>query len=164
MDNLGDVKKYILSLKNDHNVSISIKAEYGDSISADKLREFISPICFSLGIDGASSEEKPIDADTIDQALANIHSHFKEEISSENLCEYLKCSRSHISHSFKNTTGMSIRQYIVVLRLNHAKNLLENSDASMAEVATASGFSSSDYFSNVFKSNIIFLQARLKLK
>jgi transcriptional regulator GlxA family with amidase domain len=48
---------------------------------------------------------------------------------------------------------MGIKQYINSLRVENAKNLLENSSLSVTEIAFSLGFSSPNYFTQIFKSN-----------
>ncbi len=77
--------------------------------------------------------------------------HHTEKITSEDICEKFFCSRSYLSHTFKSKSGMSIREYINRLRIDDAKNLLTYSSLNITEIATAVGFTDSNYFSKTFK-------------
>ena len=46
---------------------------------------------------------------------------------------------------------MGIREYITVLRIEDAKELLTRSNLTVSEIAYAVGFSDSNYFSSQFK-------------
>lgn len=52
---------------------------------------------------------------------------------------------------FKEAFGLSPSQYLISLRIAHAKNLITYEKISVAEVATRSGFSDIYYFSRQFK-------------
>lgn len=51
---------------------------------------------------------------------------------------------------FKQAMGMSILEYLTVMRINHARTLLQYSDSSIIQIAYDSGFSSLSRFYEVF--------------
>ena len=59
-------------------------------------------------------------------------------------------SPCHLSKKFKKEVGMGIKEYINASRIAYAKRLMETCDV-ITEVAYASGFSDSNYFSTIFK-------------
>ena len=70
-----------------------------------------------------------------------------------NLCciaEKFFISPCHLSKKFKKEVGIGIKEYINASRIAYAKRLMENCDL-ITEVAFASGFSDSNYFSTIFK-------------
>lgn len=91
--------------------------------------------------------------DLIDRVLCYIKKFHTQNITTKDICKYFSCSRSLISHRFNERTGMGIKQYINSLRAENAKNLLENSSLSVTEIAFSLGFSSPNYFTQIFKSN-----------
>ncbi len=64
-----------------------------------------------------------------------------------------KCNLSvgYFSHIFKETMGMSPTEYINMIRINKAKEYLENTDYSISQIAEYVGFSSQNYFCRIFK-------------
>ncbi len=64
--------------------------------------------------------------------------------------EKIGVSYSYFSRSFKAETGMSFREYVNFRRVNEAKRRLVSSDADIASIADALGFSSPSHFINVF--------------
>lgn len=150
MDELSKLKSYIYHLKKDHNMSVSIHIDEGDKLNKDKIDELIAPLCDSLGIAHAK-EEADSNMNLIDQVKRYLEIHRSQDITSEDICRHIGCSRSLISHQFKAATGTSIREYLTSLRLQDAKKLLENSDLTVTEIAFTVGFGSSNYFTNVFK-------------
>lgn len=88
-------------------------------------------------------------------AIANyIKKNYTRDISSKDLCAHFYCSRSKISHIFNKGMGMSISNYINLLRCNGAKELLKSSELSVTEIAFSVGFKDSNYFTGVFKKNV----------
>ena len=63
-------------------------------------------------------------------------------------------SVSRIEHIFKETTGMSIKQYHIKLRMNKARYLLKRTDLSISKIAETIGYTDSLYFSKLFKKHV----------
>ena len=154
MNDLQKLKNYIYMLKKNHNLSVSLKIDENTEITEDKIKILISPLCSSLGI----NYEKPDLIDDGNDLVVNvknyIHKNRNRDITSDDICRELNCSRSLVSHQFKTQTGMSLREYLTKLRLKDAKTLLENSNLTVTDIAFTVGFGSSNYFANVFKKEI----------
>lgn len=69
----------------------------------------------------------------------------------ESLAGLLFISRVQLYRKMKAILGVSINDYIQDFKLQHAKNLLNNTSFNISEIAYKSGFSSPGYFSTVFK-------------
>ncbi|NND32521.1 MAG: helix-turn-helix domain-containing protein [Saprospiraceae bacterium] len=67
------------------------------------------------------------------------------------LCEILNISRAQLHRKLKKLTGLSTSHYIRSLRLDIAREMLNDSNLNVSEVAFSVGFSSAAYFSKVFK-------------
>lgn len=152
MNDVNKLKNYIEYLKREHNLSITLNVDEDDMISKEQISELLAPLCDMLDL--PYEKENDESSDIIKDVKKYIKEHRSFNITSEDICKALSCSRSHISHQFKNQTGMSIREYITVLRLNDAKHLLKYSDLSITEIAFTVGFGSSNYFTNVFKKDM----------
>ena len=73
-----------------------------------------------------------------------------EEISLELIAKKMFLSPSTCSKIFKDETGENFSSYIIALRLNKAKELLRNG-FKVYQVSSMIGYSSSKYFSKLFK-------------
>ena len=62
-------------------------------------------------------------------------------------------SPSHFSNIFKKQTGLSPYDYVLITRLNHAKNYLQKSDMNISEIAEKVGFNSESNFIYFFTKN-----------
>ena len=123
-----------------------------EEISKDKIDVLMAPLCDMIELAYIKTDIKSKeDMSMIEKAERFIKLNRTRDISSDDLCKYLSCSRSHISHMFKAETGLSIREYLTNLRIEDAKALLQHSDLTVTEIAFSVGFGSSNYFSNVFK-------------
>jgi len=81
------------------------------------------------------------------QYLGEYHS----KVTLGDLSEKFSRSKSHISHMFKKENGMSVRAYCNILKINDAKNLLENTDLSVSDIAYDTGFEDVSYFVYMFR-------------
>lgn len=81
------------------------------------------------------------------QYLQECHS----SITLSQLCAYFNRSESHISHLFKQRSGMSIREYCNQLKLEDAKVLLLTTDLSVTQIALDVGFQDTSYFVSLFR-------------
>lgn len=63
-------------------------------------------------------------------------------------------SETHLRRLLKDKLNMSPIKYITHLRIEKAKNMLENTNCTVSEIASLSGFSDQYYFSREFKLNV----------
>lgn len=75
---------------------------------------------------------------------------FHSSITLSDLCKHFGRSKSHISHMFKNRSGISLSEYCNDLKLRDAKKLLASTDIPITQIALDSGFSSTSYFIHLF--------------
>ena len=65
--------------------------------------------------------------------------------------DFCGMSKPHFARVFKQITGMPPVQFVLKLRIDRAKELLDFTDKPIAEIAEASGFSNQNYFARTFK-------------
>lgn len=73
------------------------------------------------------------------------------EFTATDVSKYLKLDRSYLYKLFKAEVNMSVHNYINNLRITRAEALLKNTNLSIKDIASASGFSDQMYFSRLFK-------------
>jgi transcriptional regulator GlxA family with amidase domain len=77
--------------------------------------------------------------------------NLNEPLSIENMARRANLSPSRFSALFKRRYSLSPHQYLLNLRVNHAKELLRNTELSQGEIAVYCGFSDIHHFSKTFK-------------
>lgn len=87
----------------------------------------------------------------IEQVTNFIESNYHMQLNENVLCEYINYSRSYLSRVFKTGTGYTIPEYINNVRIKHAKQLLDETELSIQEIAISVGFPDAFYFSKIFK-------------
>jgi len=89
--------------------------------------------------------------DCMDYVFNFINSNFGAPIGLENLANSIGYSYHHFRHIFKDTYGVSPKQYILNVRMTHAKLFLQQGDLSVKAVAQMCGFKSVSQFIAAFK-------------
>lgn len=85
------------------------------------------------------------------QALRYIHNHYMEPITLEQLAQTLSYSAKNLSKVFKKETGHSLIDYVIQVRIDHAKELMKNTSATIQEIAESVGYFDRLYFTRIFK-------------
>lgn len=75
----------------------------------------------------------------------------KPDLSLNNICAYLAISTSHFSTIFEEATGETFMEVLIRIRMEKAKELLEQTNLKNYEIAERVGFSDPHYFSMSFK-------------
>jgi len=86
----------------------------------------------------------------IGKALTYIMDNITSDLSLDDIAESCLLSTSHFKQKFKNQMGISPRNFINQQKVEYAKTLLPDC-TSITDMSMALGFSSSSYFSVVFK-------------
>ncbi len=85
----------------------------------------------------------------IEKVCVFIEQHFTEHISLEDLVTYSGLSKSTLLRAFIKSKGVTPYRYLQAIRINKAKELLEQ-DISPIEAAMQTGFSDQSHFTNFF--------------
>jgi two-component system response regulator YesN len=87
----------------------------------------------------------------IDSIRHYLDHHYANEISLTSLSELFHINSAYLSETFKNHIGQNFSDYLVNLRMEKAQHFLKDKQLKIIDVANLVGFSSSGYFSTVFK-------------
>lgn len=82
-----------------------------------------------------------------------INENFREELTLNQLADIAGMSPSSFSRFFKKSTGKTLSEYIVDIRLGHAARELADSTKTVAEICYESGFNNVSNFNRAFKSH-----------
>ncbi len=84
-------------------------------------------------------------------AVRRIHTNFAQDLRIVDLARISGLSHSQFSRRFKNALGVSPKDYLLRVRVRHARRLLETTDRTVSDVALASGFYDHSHFSHTFR-------------
>ena len=85
------------------------------------------------------------------EMVSYIQQNFTGKILLKEFGEQFHLSEKYISRYFKEHFHITISQYVTYLRLEHAKQLLQDTDIPVTEVAMQSGYQNVSYFIRSFK-------------
>ncbi len=88
----------------------------------------------------------------VQDAARYISDNYEKQIDLPSLAQRYALSEGYFSKIFKKHTGMRVREYLNVVRVYAAMDMLTATGKSVTDVAFECGFNDSNYFSQVFKS------------
>lgn len=113
------------------------------------VREIVILMLRKSSVSSGSTAPMPIQ-----QAVSYLNEHFTEQLSLGVLAQQLALSPNYLGQLFKQQMECSFREYLNLLRLKCACQLLQETDMSVKEVGYAAGYQSVEYFLNVFHKNM----------
>lgn len=89
--------------------------------------------------------------DYIKQVIKILDIHYPEKMSLDDLSRQSGVSKYHLLRKFKQYTGSTIGDYLMMQRLNRAKELLKYSDCTINEIADLCGITNTSHFIRLFR-------------
>ncbi len=114
--------------------------------------EALAKIMLALNCTEIDSEEK----DYAQRAREYIDDNYNRGITVENVAEKVNIERKYLRTLFVKKYGISTMDYIMRKRLDRAKELLQKTDASIADIASSVGYDDALGFSRIFKKYVGF--------
>ncbi|MDD6789433.1 MAG: response regulator [Lachnospira sp.] len=96
--------------------------------------------------DGRSSEN-----DNIYRAKEYILSHYSDDLSLNDVAEFLELHPNYLSAVFRKKTGVTLIEYLRKVRIEAAKSLLKTTNLKLYEIAEKTGYQNAVQFNRAFK-------------
>ncbi|NIK76205.1 YesN/AraC family two-component response regulator [Paenibacillus castaneae] len=101
-------------------------------------------------------EPAPLHHDTpihakISEVIRYINAHIEEQLRLGTLAEQFFISPYYLSRMFKEMTGFTFSDYVVLTRIKEAQRLLRESKLSITDIAASVGFDNFSHFGKMFK-------------
>jgi len=77
--------------------------------------------------------------------------NYSQKISLDDLAEQFFINKFYLTRIFKEQFGLSVNNYLLQIRITHAKKLLRFSDLPIEKIGQECGMSDANYFSRTFK-------------
>ena len=119
---------------------------------------------------------EPFLTNPTERIFSDFPAWFKELLSSFNIIDNIKCGlntilkplnydKKYLCRVFKKYMGTTMTEYLNHIRLDHALNMIQNTNKNILDIAQDLGFSSVSYFNVIFKKRygITPLEARQKV-
>ncbi len=87
----------------------------------------------------------------ISEIAEYISENYQADISLSDISNDFYISKCYLSRIFKEITGFTVNEYINIIRVKKAQQLLEHSQHNITEIAALIGYDSITYFEKVFK-------------
>lgn len=107
-----------------------------NTISAHLLQHYCTKKIYFKEYSGGLASAK------LEQAIEYINDNLEENIKLEDIAKELDISQYYFSHLFRESMGISPYRYVIQQRVERVKQLLTNTEMSIAEIALACGFNS----------------------
>ena len=91
--------------------------------------------------------------DNMQEVKDFITDNLSQNLSVQQLADSVHMSASHFARVFKQQTGFSPYDFVLISRLNRAKDYLQKTDMSIAQIAYNTGFNSESNFIYFFTKN-----------
>ena len=99
-----------------------------------------------------NEKEKMIYSDVTINAMAYINQNYGDaSITAAEVAEHVGVTSSWLSTKFKTETGIRVNDFINNVRIENAKKMFQDKEYMVYEVSEKTGFTSSQYFSKIFK-------------
>lgn len=83
--------------------------------------------------------------------VQEIDQHYRQRLTLDRLARQFNVSKYHLAKEFKRHTGFTPNEYVIITRITRAKEWLQYSDRSIADIAAEVGIDNVSHFINLFK-------------
>lgn len=118
------------------------------------LKSVLNDILYNLYKEHYSSEITEPPFLHMEKAKKHIDAHYNEKITIAALTDLCGFSRAHFKRLFSKYYNMTPSEYITMVRIEHAKTMLESNIFSLKEIAEQCGFYDEYHFSKVFQKKV----------
>lgn len=116
------------------------------------VRELLKPIATPESVMPAEERDLNELVDVrFEKVLDFIDRNIHNKLTLTELCKIVNFNTSHLIKLFKDVYGTTPLKYISSIRIEKAKDLLINTNASITDIAMQTGFQTIHYFSHAFK-------------
>ncbi|MBQ7642897.1 MAG: AraC family transcriptional regulator [Clostridia bacterium] len=119
---------------------------------------FISYITFLFGHIIEEVKQRPDNENEfnkeffLQQAIDIINTRYNDlNFRIEDICKQLAVSHSYLCRIFKEYSSKTLNQYLIRIRMRHARKMLESRDNKIQNIVTACGYTDYPYFAKEFK-------------
>jgi two-component system, response regulator YesN len=99
----------------------------------------------------AMVDKQPKSENILDAVRTYIFEHFDEDISLEQVAQFVNLNPYYFSKLFKKLTGQTFSDYVTSIRIEKAKQLMQQGELNIKEISYHVGYHDPNYFSRVFK-------------
>lgn len=121
-----------------------------EAVMSKRINDLLTELIICAG----KMTHHPAQEHLIEESLDYISAHMSEDISLDLLARRASLSPFYYARLFKQETGFTPHQYIIMIRLDFSRFLLKTTQHSIKEIAYKCGFKSESGFCTCFKKSI----------
>lgn len=125
-----------------------------DALSQNTAQAFMAFLQSTAGraLNCVSASQQSVSIGFVEQAKEFMQKNFhRQELNLAEIAAAIFVSPAHLSHTFSQTEGISVVDYLTHLRIDRAKLLLRESNLKSYEIALKVGYRDPQYFSTCFR-------------
>lgn len=123
-----------------------------DSQKTELLEEIMQELQIEFSPEPAKEKASAVtDHGAIQQVMEFLQKEYASEVSLDDLAERVCLSKGYLSNLFKNEVGVSVMQYITMLRMQKARQLLLTTNMKLGDIGEVVGYHNHSYFCLTFK-------------
>jgi AraC-like DNA-binding protein len=103
-------------------------------------------------------------SDDINEIILYLHTHYERKISIEELTEEFHINRTTLTDKFTKSTGMSVMEYLIRLRIKMAALMLRDTMLSVSEISYRVGFNDITHFGRMFRKHMGYSPSEYRKK
>lgn len=150
----GEVVKTLVQTGGEMSAVFGGRPSYADALAraetVQDMEECLLDMCGRITAYHREKRSKMTDV-TLQLATDYMNANYNKNISVDTVAEYVQRSTSYLSRIFKESTGMTVNDYLIQLRIKRAMELLKQPHASMEEICREIGYANVSYFNKIFK-------------
>ena len=113
-----------------------------------KINGILSHLLSLVTRSGSGKDTLP---DNLSYLIQYMDSNFSRHLTLDDLSSFANVNKYYLSREFKRYTGFSPNDYLITLRINRAKLLLQTTDLTAAEIAANVGIRDQNNFIRLFR-------------
>ncbi|MBQ7326230.1 MAG: helix-turn-helix transcriptional regulator [Clostridia bacterium] len=140
--------------KNIEELFNKIEREYTnpDKYTRDLLCCHTAEMLYLIARYPGTVEEATTGNELIDSIVKYIKHNYMSDIKLSSVAKMKSVSPEHLSRTFKSCTGLGFNEYVTLLRLKKAEEMIKTEpDKTISDIAYECGFNDGNYFSYKFK-------------
>ncbi|WP_419873282.1 response regulator transcription factor [Candidatus Pristimantibacillus sp. PTI5] len=114
-----------------------------------QCQDLAQSVQFYLNVTKTTLKEK-----VVQEIKAYLESHYHENIQLDRLAERFDLNSSYVSNLYSKSTGQTILEYVTLLRIQKAKQMLRESSFKISKISQDVGYDNQRYFCQVFKKHL----------
>ncbi|MDP4181079.1 MAG: response regulator [Bacillota bacterium] len=130
---------------------LSIIEEIQSKKSIDEMKRWIKEI-YTITLETIKQNKSSKASKLIEEVKSYIHDNYhNNELSIDEIAKKLFVNYAHLCFIFKRDVGITINEYLTEFRIKKAKELFDNGNSLILNVASKVGYADANYFGKCFK-------------